>query len=231
MKRTILFLAAVIGFVIVAQAQDIITLRNGEDIQALVQEINDNDIKYKKFDNPNGPNYTLKKSEVFMIRYKNGSKDVFSTESTSTPSIAPSSKSEQIPSVNNLKTEWYRIGDKDIEMLNFFKSNNYMKHYNDFKSACNKSNVGNGILGVGAMVILVGALTELSIGYSAFVLYVGGGSMMIAAIPIIATANGAKRRIKDDFEKNYLNNGYSLRPQPTLNFGFTSQGLGVVLKF
>ena len=58
-------------------AQDVITLKNGEDIQSLVQDIGDVDVKYKKFDNPDGPNYTLKKAEIFMIRYANGSRDVF----------------------------------------------------------------------------------------------------------------------------------------------------------
>jgi len=55
----------------------IITLKNGEDIQALIQEIGELEVKYKKYENSNGPNYTLKKSEIFMIRYSNGSKDVF----------------------------------------------------------------------------------------------------------------------------------------------------------
>jgi len=63
-----------------AMAQDVITLKNGTDINALVQEIGDIEIKYKNFDNPNGPNYTLKKTEILIIRYANGSKDVFSKE-------------------------------------------------------------------------------------------------------------------------------------------------------
>ena len=58
-------------------AQDIITLKNGEDIKALVQEIGDVEVKYKKFDNPKGPNYILKKSEIFRITYANGSVEKF----------------------------------------------------------------------------------------------------------------------------------------------------------
>ena len=68
-------------------AQDVITLKNGDDIQALVQEIGEVEIKYKKFENFNGPNYTLKKSEVFMIRYANGSKDVFPDNPPPPPSV------------------------------------------------------------------------------------------------------------------------------------------------
>ena len=80
MRRVFLIFVAVIGFGISIKAQDVITLKNGTDINAVVQEISDVEIKYKKFDNPNGPNYTLKKSEILMIRYANGSKDIFSEE-------------------------------------------------------------------------------------------------------------------------------------------------------
>ena len=61
-----------------APTPDIITLQNGTDIKALVQEVGNDVIKYKKIDNPDGPNYTLKKSDVFMIKYANGRKSVFS---------------------------------------------------------------------------------------------------------------------------------------------------------
>jgi len=83
-QRTFLFFIALCVSLVNTFAQDIITLKNGEDIRALVQEIGEVDVKYKKFDNPNGPNYTMKKSEIFMIRYANGSKDVFKTEPTTT---------------------------------------------------------------------------------------------------------------------------------------------------
>ena len=66
---------AILGFN--AMAQDVITLKDGSEINALVQEIGTDEVKYKKWDNKNGPNYTMKKSEIFMIKYQNGSKDVF----------------------------------------------------------------------------------------------------------------------------------------------------------
>ena len=84
-QRTCLLFAALCMSVASAFAQDIITLKKGEDIQAWVQEVGEVDVKYKKFENPNGPNYTLKKSEIFMIRYANGSKDVFDNQAVSEP--------------------------------------------------------------------------------------------------------------------------------------------------
>jgi len=67
-----------------AFSQDIIILKNGDEIKATVSEIDIDVIKYKKFDNPEGPAYSIKKAEVFMIKYANGTKDVFNTP-TETP--------------------------------------------------------------------------------------------------------------------------------------------------
>lgn len=36
-------------------AQDIISMRNGDIIKAVIQEISQTEIKYKKHSNPNGP--------------------------------------------------------------------------------------------------------------------------------------------------------------------------------
>lgn len=71
-------------------SQDIITKKTSEDIQAKVIEITTTEIKYKKFDNQNGPTFTLLKSDVLMIRYENGSKDIFN-ESQNTSSANTSS--------------------------------------------------------------------------------------------------------------------------------------------
>ncbi|MDR0711161.1 MAG: hypothetical protein LBF67_02280, partial [Prevotellaceae bacterium] len=48
-------------------SQDIITLKNGEEIKAKVQEIGLDNVKYKKYENQAGPTYTLMKSDIFMI--------------------------------------------------------------------------------------------------------------------------------------------------------------------
>lgn len=58
-------------------AQDIITKHNGEEIQVKVINVNDKEINYIKWSNMNGPTYTIPVSEVFMIKYENGEKDVF----------------------------------------------------------------------------------------------------------------------------------------------------------
>ena len=69
--------------------QDIITKKSSEDIEAKVTEVTTTEIKYKKFDNQNGPIFTILKSEVLMIRYENGTKDIF----TDTPNTSVSNTS------------------------------------------------------------------------------------------------------------------------------------------
>ncbi len=58
-------------------AQDLITKTDGTDISAKVLEVTTSVIKYKKFENQDGPIYNIKKSDVLMIRYENGTKDIF----------------------------------------------------------------------------------------------------------------------------------------------------------
>ncbi len=69
---TILFLAT-----LCAHGQDIITKKSGEDVVSKVLEITLNEVKYKKWDNQDGPLISISKSEILMIRYQNGTKDIF----------------------------------------------------------------------------------------------------------------------------------------------------------
>ena len=78
-KLTNIFI--LLAIVMNANAQDVIVKKNGSTILSKVLEVNPSDVKYKKHSNPNGPTYTLKKSEIMAINYKNGDKDTFDNES------------------------------------------------------------------------------------------------------------------------------------------------------
>lgn len=71
-------------FTIQLSGQDFIILKNGDEIKAKVLEINNSSIDYKKFTNVNGPTYHLNKSEIFMIKYESGDKDIFNANNTTT---------------------------------------------------------------------------------------------------------------------------------------------------
>jgi hypothetical protein len=57
---------------------DNIILKNGKEISAKVIEITPELIKYKKCSNLDGPLISIYKNEVLMLRYSNGSKEIFS---------------------------------------------------------------------------------------------------------------------------------------------------------
>ena len=83
----LLFFIALFGFN--AMAQDVIITKDGKKINSTVIEVNENDIRYKLFENLTGPTYFLKKSEIASIMYENGYVDVFNMNtSTSTPKTA-----------------------------------------------------------------------------------------------------------------------------------------------
>ena len=84
--KKIIFILAILCCSTALWSQDIITMKNGEEIKAIVQEIGADYVKYKKFENKNGPTYTIQKSTVFMITYENGEKDIFDKSRTVTTS-------------------------------------------------------------------------------------------------------------------------------------------------
>jgi len=237
------FVAAMLLNVTSAMAQDIITLKTGDDIEALVEKVGGVEIEYRKWDNQTGPVYVIKTDKVFMIKYRNGTKEVFNT-----PTKSPQSQVEQVqqtvtpvtpltpatPSSNDLRAEFYRIGDDDRAMSGFFKRHSFYEYADRFDAACRQRNSGKALLGVGLGLTGVGIIVSVSgvsNGYNGIVGSVisGIGSIFtIISIPVSASAGGKKKAIKNDFARAYFR-GYTY--QPELKFGTTANGIGLTLNF
>ncbi len=114
MKRIILSVTASIFAITFCFSQDIITKKNGDDIKAKVLEVTTTEVKYKKFDNLDGPSFTILKSDVLLIRYENGTKDVFNDDK----------KSENIPATSPATSDLYAQGKMDAS-----------KNYKGYKGA------------------------------------------------------------------------------------------------
>ena len=80
MKKLLLILLCLpmIGF-----GQDNIILKDGVEINAKIEEVGESNIKYRKFSNQDGPMFTKSKDKIFMIKYANGEKEIFSNINTS----------------------------------------------------------------------------------------------------------------------------------------------------
>lgn len=74
MNRAIL---VIFGFVVSLllslemHAQDVIYMRDGTSIEGKVLEVSPGDIRYSRADNPAGPKYTVRASEILVIKYAN----------------------------------------------------------------------------------------------------------------------------------------------------------------
>jgi hypothetical protein len=103
MKRNLLALALMVINVSM-YAQDVITEKGNIHIQAKVLEVTTTEVKYKKFDYQTGPTYTLRKADLVMIKYENGSTDVFSaTPAKSGSSGSPNTKTQTTDSTKKEK--------------------------------------------------------------------------------------------------------------------------------
>ena len=89
-------------------AQDIITKKDGTEIQVKVTEIGTSEVKYTRF-GTTLPTYTLLKSEIFMIKYEDGAKDIFDAESIQTQTNLPIYKytfGNTINPIGGTKSAW-----------------------------------------------------------------------------------------------------------------------------
>ena len=74
-RYLLLFVLSAVSFS--AVAQDKIYKTGGDVIEAKVSSVGTDKITYKRYDNQNGPDYMLAKSDILKIVYQNGTVDVF----------------------------------------------------------------------------------------------------------------------------------------------------------
>lgn len=107
MKRNIIF-ALLLLLLQHAFAQDVIVKVNGEEMAARVAEITLHDIIYQHPDSAQGMLHHIAKADVFMVKFANGTKEVFAQNLPETDStVVPESSPEQM----------YELGRKDAELL------------------------------------------------------------------------------------------------------------------
>lgn len=70
-------MAVAISIATTLSAQDIIIFTNGSEHEAKIVEVSDAEVKYKTWNNLEGPTWVKKTNDIFMIKYENGTKQVF----------------------------------------------------------------------------------------------------------------------------------------------------------
>lgn len=80
MKKFLLLALFAIASTLMSVAQDVIITKDGQEIKAKVSEVLTTQIKYKKYESPDGPLYTVNKEDLLLIRYENGNVEVMNQE-------------------------------------------------------------------------------------------------------------------------------------------------------
>ena len=165
-----LFLTSITGW-----SQDIITLKSGEDVKAKILEVNPTEIKYKRFDNQQGPTFTTRRSDILMITYENGQRDIISTTSG-----ILSAEDDRIWASN---PEQLKRGMKYKELKRYYDPNDYYSMPGDQYSTTRC--LWNLLLpGLGQMTMeegwrgasfLLGSIGSAAIGYYAGILIASAG--------------------------------------------------------
>ena len=113
MKKLIL-LSVLLCASLSAWGQDLITKKDGSDIEAKILEVTPTEIKYKKFSNLEGPIFTLPVKDILIVRYENGENEIFTTQ----PVVLNTDK-EVVP------------GMRYQDYKGLYDSSRYMKQPND----------------------------------------------------------------------------------------------------
>ena len=79
------FILALLIMSFASQAQDTIIFRNGDELRVKVTEVSDTQLKYQLWDNQTGPIYVKNVSDIFMVKYKGGFKEVYGIAAKSNP--------------------------------------------------------------------------------------------------------------------------------------------------
>lgn len=86
------------------QAQDLIVKRDSSRVEARVMEIGTQEVRYKRFSNPDGPMYVLPVEQIEYIAYKNGERDTFVAPQPPSAPVVPTVPVESAPVA-------YKVGD------------------------------------------------------------------------------------------------------------------------
>lgn len=156
MKNRNILLAIPLFYIVgTASAQDVILKKDNTTVLSKVLEVTSTEIKYKKWDNQDGPTYSINRSEVVSINYENGEVEKFSDNPNSQQNIY-----SQINKNNNLGyLESYNTFPAGLKMNGRRLTNEEIKGLLDeqtyllFNKAKNQINFGEiiGFVGLGSL--------------------------------------------------------------------------------
>lgn len=241
MKRFVLVFVALMASAAMAQAQDLITKKDGQDIKARVLEVSPNEVKYKLYDEPDGATYIVKKSELVMIRYESGRNEVFNNNSQSgmlytdreaVENLTVGMKYKELKNLYNFREytpaladryspAWSGVASFFIPGLGQMICNEVGRGFAFLGGAVGGSILAPVVMFYGATVTTSGQIVELAPGSVIAGLAISAG---VAALDIIAIIDGVRvAKVKNMYEQD-LRKAYSLEMNVSPSFDFAMVG-------
>lgn len=221
---------------------DLIIKTNSEKIEAIIQEVSDTELRYKKANNPNGPMFVIKLEEVASIVYSNGEVQAIEHKAKPAQQQTWSNNAGYNYGVYNPYNANYsggpmqRIGANEYMIegrrlkgreLRFFLEQNCQPAAHFYKTWQNCEIAGWCLFGTGGVVALVCGLVAIEETSSVWGV-IPGIALLVGSVPLIACGNVYKKRTADVFNANC---GKPQAFQPELKLTSGANGLGLAIAF
>lgn len=227
MKPFFLPILFTLGSFLFANAQtskpDVITKKDNTRIEAIIKEIDDSIIKYKKFSNPDGPLFSIRREEVAAILYANGELEKF---------IQPSKNSEASKPL--LSSEGRVLSEKERAFLRSYENlpdEILIRDVKIFRGAASKRVVGGvfclitGTIAIGAGIIMIqDEVQQAPLGF------IAGTTLTGLGIACISTS-GSKRWRYKLLDLEARNRGLTIAFKPDVRISNGIYGATLIASF
>jgi hypothetical protein len=207
-----------------AMAQDVIVTKDAKKINAKVTEVKIDNIKYKNFDNQDGPTYTLLKSAVSSILYQNGTVETFGEDKT-----APGLRSTPAPATSTTpSTRAYSAQQRRAFSYSNMQNDNPLL-YQRYAAGKSQASMGWMCILVGVAGVAVGAGDAILESNGKGGIFIGVGAVCIGVgIPVTIAGNKKKKSAMNEYRMRYSEASGENAPHFQLNVHPNGLGLAYV---
>ncbi len=131
MIKRILLLIAVLMTGTAANAQDQLYKKDNTKLLVKIQEVGTDEVKYKLFNNPNGPVYIEHKNNIAIIIFENGQSETFYTANTADETMAAPADNRLMSRKDSMAFFKYQ-NSVSINFLNIFNNEVQLIYQREF---------------------------------------------------------------------------------------------------
>ena len=230
MKKYFLLGIVVLMNTLCIMAQDIIFRSSTDSIQAQVLTVGISEITYRKWNNLEGPIYSIFIDDIAAIRYANGTYDFFTTRSPQQTIVKNYNQKSSIMLTRSGNK--YIYGNKIMnktEMLDWLYSQNCSIAYEQFLDGRNLAAGGWIMMALGLGLDLGGTIMYFAgIQVGGSVLMGLGGALEIACIPTIAVGYSKMHQTVEVYNATC---NKSTQTKPYWSLQASNNGIGIAYNF